>query len=164
MSFFPVTYFLKQFFPASWFGGGAETVGPQFGDMAATITGSGSMTGEIAGSAMLGCTMTGEGTMTGALSATVRQDSPQVKLTIRSSGGWHCHDEEQGRLPIYGDMAATMTGIGTMTGRVRATATLKSTMTGKGTMVARPLIDIARLLQRRREEEDMMAMILTAVG
>lgn len=161
MSFFPVKYFLKKFFPATWFSGSAETGGQQFADMAATMTGSGTMASQIQATASLRCVMDGAGSMSGALSATVREVEQPV--TLIGGGSWDRSEMLEKRQAVFADMAAVMIGSGRMTGALRATGAITCSMIGKGSMRAMPVIDITRLLQRRREEEEMMAVML-AVG
>lgn len=161
MSFFPVKYFLKKFFPAAWFGGRADTGGQHYADMACTMTGSGTMTGEIHATGTLSCTIAGSGSMSGDLSAAVRQVTPPI--TISAAGGWHSYEPLHDRPVTFADMTATMTGSGRMIGALRASGALTCTMAGKGSMRAMPIIDITRLLQRRRDDEEMMALLM-AVG
>ena len=102
--------------------------------------------------------------MAGTLSATVRQDTPPVIHTAGGSGGWGRAVDKEVRRPVYGDMAASISGTGTMHGRLQANASLRCNMAGGSSFRALPVLDITRLLQRRREEEEMMVWILEAMG
>jgi hypothetical protein len=140
MSFFPVKYFLQKFFPAAWFSGEDDIVGPRFANMAATMVGSGSMAG--------------------TLSADVSTAHPPVINVIRT--GVTLPRPE--RRKVFADTASTMTSGGTMTSSLQANGALHCTMSGKGTMTARPIIDITRLLKQRRAEEEAVMALLLAVG
>jgi hypothetical protein len=158
---FPVTYFLRKFFPASLFSGSTEASGPNFADMAAVMTGAGTMAGALRATGTLRSTMAGSGTMNGILSGTIRQDTPP--LTVTGFSGWSSRYTLSEHRAIFADMSAVMTGAGTMVGGLRATGSLRSTMVGQGSMRAMPILDISRLVRRRRDEDEMMAVLL-AVG
>lgn len=162
MRYLPVAYF-----PASYFGGAEQAAGSAV-SMAAALTGSGVLVGEVQASAALAIDLDGSGEFQGQLATSSRQ-------SILGGGGFtrRRRRRKEPEQHVLVDLAVLSCGTGTLAGQLVATSRAGAAIDahsrmrgrlsaaveiglnaiGSGEMSATPVVDITSLLKRRREEE-----------
>ena len=162
MRFLPLAYF-----PNSYFWGTGQATGTA-GSMAAALSGRGALGGAIQAEASLAVEFEGVGVFQGNLAFDSRQ-------AIIGGGGFagHWRRRKDPVQHLLADLAMQAGGTGTlsgclvatsrpsaafaahskMQGRLVASVAIRADAVGAGKLSAVPVVDITRLLQRRREEE-----------
>jgi hypothetical protein len=175
---FSPKYFLRRFFPAAWFGGSVTTGGAQVANMAAGLHGAGAaqfaaradagiaaggfggceVVAGLVGLGLVGAGCSGSGGFVGDL------DTDQAGAEQPAAVGGTPHgpflERRRERKNVVVGMAADLSGRGQLQGRGQAMIAARADIHGRGAIRAMPVIDISRLLARRREEEELAAVLL----
>lgn len=160
-------YFPPSYFPASYFGE-AERAEGEVVNIAAVLSGNGALSGSVQAAASLACDLVGFGALQGWMAVSSRQTILSGGVSVRRKRRRKTQEQH-----VFVDLAMLSNGNGELSGRLEATsragadigsnssangqlsatADIGMAAQGFGEMSATPVVDITRLLKRKREEE-----------